>query len=141
MIIQISIQKLAKIITVYLFITLIGIGLYSAKQASNGAYEEWVTVADGVITNKIVVLGDSYLVINDKQVKVDSETYQTSKVNDKISLGHNVDRMPAWRVILAFLSCVVVGIASLIISINFLIWLYCHSDSESYFKYFKKSFS
>lgn len=138
---QISIQKLAKIATVYLLIALIGIGLYSAKQASNGAYNEWVTVAEGVVTHKMIILKEPYFVINDRQVLVDNNTYQKFKINDKISLGRNVDRMPVWRIILAFFSCISAGFASIVISVNFLIWLYCHSDNESYFKYFKKSFN
>lgn len=140
MLVEISIQKIAKLITVYLFVFLLGLGLFFTKQANDDTFKEWVVVADGTITNKKVVNEQPYFVINDKQVLVDASTYQKFKVNDKTSLGHLEDKMPAWKVILALLSCLATLIVGAVISINFLIWLYCHSDSESYFEYFKESF-
>jgi hypothetical protein len=121
----------------YLFILFIGSGLYTFYKAEQGAYDKWITTAEGVVDRKYISEQQTYLEINKSPVAVGEETYKTTKVGEKVTLGRDKRDIGELRGFHMIISLFISAIALLIVAISWLIWLFCHSDSKTYLQYFR----
>lgn len=135
--IKVSRQNLARIAAIYVVIFIIGAGWYTLYQSRHGAYNERVTVAEGIVDRKYITQNQTYFEINKYPVSVDEKTYKTTKVGEQVTLGHEENKLSDLRVFHAVISMAVTLLFALFMLICWLIWLFNYSDSKTFIKYLK----
>lgn len=133
--IKVSKQRLARIATLYLLIFVIAGGWYTAYQASQGAYQQWVTTDEGIIETKFIYEDKPHFRMNDKSVYVSKEIYDRYEKGQRVSLGHNKDTLSDFRILHVIISIVISLIVACYLTIRWLDWIYNHSDSETFIEY------
>lgn len=135
--IKVSRQNLARIAAIYIIIFIIGAGWYTFYQSKHGAYNERVTVAEGIVDRKYIAQNQTYFEINKYPVSVDEKTYKNIKIGEQVTLGHDENKLSSFRVLHTVISMFVTILFSLFIFVCWLIWLFNHSDSKTFIKYLK----
>lgn len=98
--------------------------------------DNYVTVAEGIVTSKVVMGGNPYLIIDKKHHLVDLASYSNAEKGNEITLSKK-ERTPLQELILiiSFVSMLIsiVGLVGLFVA--FICWLNDDDTNKSYFKY------